>query len=68
MMRLMDPIQTAIDDVKRAVDARGITALVDESGVSYTTIRSFRDRGWSHKNLEVLRKLAAAAQRLNEAA
>jgi sugar phosphate isomerase/epimerase len=68
MMRLMDPIQTAINDVKRAADAKGLRALADESGVKYTTIKSFHDRDWSHKNLEVLRKLADAARRLNGAA
>lgn len=64
----MDPIQTAINDVKRAADARGLRALSDESGVPYTTVKSFSDRQWAHKNLEVLRKLAAAAARLNKAA
>lgn len=63
-MRFMDAIELAIEDVRKAAEANGLAALARESGVPYTTVKSFADRDWGHKNLDVVRQLAAASRRL----
>lgn len=61
----MTEIETALARVQ-AVAARkgGLAELAREADVPYTTVHSFSDRNWSHKNLEVIEKLVAAADRI----
>jgi hypothetical protein len=61
----MTPTAHAIEAIKQAADVHGVSALAREAGVPYTTVKSFSDRNWSHKNLDLLDKLAEAATRLS---
>jgi nucleoside phosphorylase len=61
----MTSIALTIKNIEKAADAHGIGALAREAGVPYTTVKSFSDRNWSHKNLDMLDKLANAAVRLS---
>lgn len=61
----MTEISTATDSIRQAAEAAGLPELAREAGVPYTTVRSFAERGWSHKNLETFEKLASAAKRIN---
>jgi hypothetical protein len=60
----MSEIASTIELIRRAADAHGLAELAREADVPYTTVHSFAERQWSHKNLEVLEKLSAAAGRL----
>lgn len=61
----MTQIASAIDRIRRVAGARGgMARLAQEAEVPYTTVHSFSQRNWSHKNLEVIEKLAAAAERI----
>ncbi len=60
----MSEIATAVDTIRAQADRLGLAALAREAGVPYTTVKSFADRGWSNKNLDVVEKLAEAANRL----
>lgn len=64
----MTGIAHAIETIRTAAERVGLADLAREAGVPYTTVKSFADRGWSHKNLEVIEKLAGAADRLKDAA
>lgn len=60
-------LQASIETLRRIGDApNGLAELSREAGVPYTTVKSFRDRGWSNKSLDVLSKLLPAALRLEE--
>lgn len=61
----MTEIEQAVARI-RAVASRkgGLMDLSREAGVPYTTVHSFHQRDWSHKNLEVIEKLTAAADRI----
>ncbi|WP_292229393.1 hypothetical protein [Brevundimonas sp.] len=60
----MDPIFAIIPNIKAAAEAHGLAALAREAGVPYTTVKSFSDRNWTHKNLEIITALNGAAVRL----
>lgn len=61
----MTEITAAIERIRRVGDRKGgLADLAREADVPYTTVRSFSGRGWTHKNLAVIEKLAAAAERL----
>jgi len=61
----MTDIAAAIEQIRQVTKEKGSLAeLARESGVPYSTVHSFADRDWTHKNLEVIEKLAAAAQRI----
>jgi hypothetical protein len=59
----MTEIADTIDNIRAVADDIGLAELAREAGVPYTTVKSFADRGWTHKNLDVIEKLGAAAHR-----
>lgn len=63
----MTQVNDIINNVRRAAEAHGLAALAREADVPYTTVKSFADRGWSNKNLQVIDALARASDRLAEA-
>lgn len=63
----MTQVNDIIDNVRRAAETHGLAALAREADVPYTTVKSFADRGWSNKNLQVIDALARASNRLAEA-
>jgi lambda repressor-like predicted transcriptional regulator len=54
-----------IESIRQAVKAASLADLAREAGVPYTTVHSFAEREWTHKNLETFEKLASAARRIN---
>lgn len=61
----MTEITAAVDRIRRVADRKGgLTLLAQEAGVPYTTVHSFSQRGWTNKNLDVIEKLVAAAERI----
>jgi precorrin-6B methylase 1 len=62
----MSPISSTIQTVRQSAQKVGLGELAREAGVPYTTVKSFADRGWEHKNFEVLERLWCAAERLRE--
>jgi hypothetical protein len=60
----MSPVAQAIVAVRQSADRVGLGELARVAGVPYTTVKSFADRGWENKNLEVLERLYAAAKAL----
>lgn len=42
----------------------GLAELAREAGVPYTTIKSFKDRGWANRSLDLVDRLSQAAQRI----
>ena len=63
----MTQVNDIINNVRRAAETHGLAALAREADVPYTTVKSFSDRGWSNKNLQVIDALARASNRLAEA-
>ena len=63
----MTQVNDIINNVRRAAETHGLAALAREADVPYTTVKSFSDRGWSNKNLQVIDALARASDRLAEA-
>lgn len=62
----MSDVSSAIEDIRQAAArCKNLADFAREAGVPYTTVRSFADRHWSHKNLEAFQKLADAAKRIN---
>lgn len=61
----MSEIDDAIARVRAVADRHGLAALARAADVPYTTVQTFAKRGWTHKNLEVVRKLATGARRLS---
>lgn len=60
----MSEIATALERIWRVADRKGGPArLAEEAGVPYTTVHSLVQRR-KHKNLEVIQKLMAAAERI----
>jgi hypothetical protein len=57
---------STLDRIKLVADRVSLAELAREAGVPYTTVHAFHRRGWKHKNLEVIDKLAAAADRITE--
>lgn len=65
----MTEIEQAISRIRAvAEDKGGLARLAQEAGVPYSTVHSFHQRNWSHKNLEVIEKLSAAALRIEQQA
>ncbi len=62
----MDPISETISTIRTAAETYGLAALARDADVPYTTVKSFADRDWSHKNLDVVRALGRSALRLSE--
>lgn len=60
----MSEIAQTIGRIRAVADLKGLAELASEAGVPYSTVHSFAKRGWSHKNLDVLEKLSAAADRM----
>lgn len=61
----MTEIAAAIERIRRVAEAKGgLARIAAEADVPYTTVHSFQQRDWSHKNIEVIEKLAAAAERI----
>ena len=61
----MTEIELALQRIRTVADRKGgLVKLAQEADVPYTTVHSFSQRNWSHKNLEVIEKLAAAAERI----
>lgn len=57
----------SLERLKRIGDTKGgAKALSAEAGVPASTVYSFKKRGWSHKNLDVLAKLMEAAERIEQ--
>jgi len=63
----MHCIDETIKTIRDTAERVGLTALALEAGVPYTTLQTFAKRGWSHKSLTVLVKLASASDRLTPA-
>lgn len=61
----MTEISHTLEAVRKTAERVGLAEFARAADVPYTTVKSFSDRGWSHKNLEVLQKLADAASRLD---
>lgn len=61
----MTEIEAALQRIRTVADRKGgLAELAREADVPYTTVHSFSERDWSHKNLEVVEKLVAAADRI----
>lgn len=60
----MDAIDECKSNVRKAAETFGLPALSRESGVPYTTVKSYADRDWSHKGLDVFSALARASGRM----
>jgi hypothetical protein len=45
----------------------GLAAFADASGVPESTLRSYRDRGWTAESLMICERLIATADRLDRA-
>jgi hypothetical protein len=60
----MTKINQTIETIRQAANLHGVGVLAREAGVPYTTVKSFSDRNWSHKNLDLIDKLVGAAGRL----
>jgi precorrin-6B methylase 1 len=61
----MTEIEAALQRIRTVADRKGgLAILAREADVPYTTVHSFSERDWSHKNLEVIEKLVAAADRI----
>lgn len=61
----MTDFTAALEAIRQIGDQKGgVSLLAKEADVPYTTVQSLKDRGWSNKNLEVLAKLAAAAEKI----
>lgn len=66
----MNDIDATINAVRETAKRVGLPTLAREADVPYTTVQTFAKRDWGHKNLDVLKKLIAASERLaaNDAA
>lgn len=62
----MSEIENVLSEIRLAAEAVGIPVLAAEAGVPLTTVRSYAERGWTHKNLAVIQSLSAAAKRLHK--
>jgi len=62
----MSEIENVLNEIRQAAEVVGIPALAQEAGVPLTTVRSYAERGWTHKNLAVIQSLSAAAKRLHK--
>lgn len=61
----MTEIEAALQRIRTVADRKGgLADLAREADVPYTTVHSFSERDWQHKNLEVVEKLVAAADRI----
>lgn len=58
IMPRMPDIASTLSSIKVLADEIGLAELAREAGVPYTTLRSFAERDWSHKNLEMVERLA----------
>lgn len=63
----MSQVAETIIRVRSTAQRVGLAEFARAAGVPYTTVKSFADRGWTNKNLEVLTLLDEAAQRLSSA-
>jgi hypothetical protein len=61
----MQTIKKAMERVGRVAERVGITTLADAAGLPESTVRSYRDRGWTAESLAMCEKLIAAAERLD---
>ena len=62
----MSEISATIARIRKVAGRKnGLADLAHEAGVPYTTVHSFAQRNWTHKNLEVIEKLAEAAARIS---
>jgi hypothetical protein len=53
--------------VAKVADRIGLAVLADAAGVPESTLRSYRDRGWTAESLLICDRLIAAADRLERA-
>lgn len=61
----MTEIEAALQRIRLVADRKGgLAELAREAEVPYTTVHSFADRDWGNKNLSVVEKLVAAADRI----
>jgi hypothetical protein len=60
----MRTVSEAMAHVGRVGDRFGVAALAQAAGLPESTVRSFRDRGWTLASLANCEKLIAAAKRL----
>jgi hypothetical protein len=63
----METLETGLQRVASVAKRIGVTELAREAGLPLSTVRSFRDRGWSPKSIATCEKLIAAAERLEAA-
>lgn len=52
---------TSIQVIQAAIEKTSVARLADVSGVAYTTIASFRSRGFANKGYETIARLSHAA-------
>lgn len=65
MSEVEQAVERAVSRIRVVAERKGgLAKLAQEAGVPYTTVHSFSRRGWSHSNLEVIDKLANAADRI----
>lgn len=61
-------MQTAVEEgmarVAAIAERVGVAELAREAGMAQSTVRSFRDRGWTAESLLHCERLIAAAERL----
>ena len=60
----MQNVEEGMARVAAVAGRVGITELAREAGMPLSTVRSFRDRGWTLHSLPNCEKLIAAADRL----
>jgi hypothetical protein len=62
------PLGTSIQLVRDAIEKTSVARLSAVSGVAYTTIASFRNRGFANKSYATMDRLVAAAEAILAAA
>lgn len=62
----MQTVTEAMERVGRVAERVGVSALAREAGVPESTVRSYRNRGWTAEPLVACEKLIAAADRLEK--
>lgn len=58
----MSDISDNVNLIKQAANQFGLPKLAERAGVAYTTLKSFANRGWTSKNLQVVQQLHVAAE------
>jgi len=60
----MSQTASPLERIRQASELVNVAEFAREAEVPYTTVHAFKERDWTHKNLEIIDKLAAAADRI----